>query len=280
MIQAPCRSIIVRTGCPAVAVSPGPRLKLVTRPRVGATICVWLRSNCAVSSAACAARSCGLSAPAGPSASSALRRSASAAATVASPEATSAIALSPSAAGVTPRATSSSVRSAWARLLVSTASASATRACAAATSAVDAPMDCPTCARSASAASTASRKGVGSISKSSVPASTISSSLTATCSSSPDTREEIGSTSPSTVPIEETGAVRSLAICNASRNSSAAATTIVQRRTGSRGALAFPPGGSWGSALSDISIRSISTVEGDDQAGRVTCQARGRSPGQ
>ena len=89
-IQPPRRSIIDRIGWPAVAVSPIPRLKLVTRPRVGATIRVWLRSNCAVSSADCAARSCGLSAPAGPSASSARRRSASAAATVASPDATDA----------------------------------------------------------------------------------------------------------------------------------------------------------------------------------------------
>ena len=234
----------------------------MTRPRVGATIRVWVRSNCAVSKADCAARSCGLSAPAGPSVSSARRRSASAAATAASPDATDALASSPSAAAVTPRSTSSSVRSAWARLLVSTAFASASFAPAAATSAVEAPIDWPTRASSASAASTASRNGVGSISARSVPASTVSLSLTTTRSSSPVTRGEIGSTRPSTVPIDETGAVRSLAICNAKRKRSAAATMMVHRRTGSRGSLAFPPEVSWGSALSDISIRSISTAGG------------------
>ena len=78
-----------------------------------------------------------------------------------------------------------SVRSAWARLLMSIASASASFACAAATSAVEAPMDCPTRSSSASAASTASRNGVGSISASSVPGSTVWLSLTATVSSSP-----------------------------------------------------------------------------------------------
>ena len=130
----------------------------------------------------------------------------------------------------------------------------------------------------ASAASTASRKGVGSISKSSVPASTVSSSLTATRKSSPETREEIGRTSPSTVPMEETGAVRSLVICSASRQSRTAPTTTVHRRTGSRGVWPFRREGR-GGRRSRTSRPADPTMEGDNQAARATV-ARSRGNGE